>query len=82
MDKAEWTEFNLTPKRAPNEQSHETIVGLGRQIEALLAALSGIEHCEKCVECANIAYEARRQYYGLPIERLASQSDAAAEPPA
>jgi hypothetical protein len=74
MDKVEYTEFNLTPKRAPNEQAHETVVRLGRQIEALLAALSGIEHCEKCVECANIAYEARRQYHGLPIERL--QSDA------
>lgn len=41
----------------------ETILGMGKQIERLLAALKGIAHCEGVCVCVKIADEAIAEYY-------------------
>lgn len=39
-----------------------TILGMARQIYDLLAALTGVSHCETCATCANNAHEALVKY--------------------
>jgi len=43
---------------------HQTILGMAKQIERLLSALSGISHCDDCQVCVRIADEAIAEYRG------------------
>jgi hypothetical protein len=45
---------------------YETVLGMARQIERLLAALTGIAHCSACPTCTKIADGALAGYRSQP----------------